>query len=68
MEIVPQEIPPVPVDKKTAKGTKAMSLTYRIPAPCTVKLLDGMDVVMQTRMLVYQLGRESTLPVNIIVM
>ena len=68
MEIVPQEVPSVPVDKKTAKGTKALSLTYRIPAPCTVKLLDGMDVVMQTRMLIYQLGRESTLPVNITVM
>ena len=67
MEIVPQEIPPVPVDKKTAKGSKALSLAYRIPAPCSVKLLDGMDVVMQTRMLVYQLGRESTLPVNITV-
>lgn len=67
LEIAPQEVPSVAVDKKDAKGTKAPSVTYRVPAACTVRLLDGRDVVMQSRMLVYQLGRESTCPVNVIV-
>lgn len=65
MEIVPQPVPAVELDKKTAKGVKTLSLTYRVPAACTVKLLDGMDVIMQTRMLIYQLGRECNLPVSV---
>ena len=66
LELVPQEVPSVPVDPKVAKASsKAVSVTYRIPAICTVRLLDGMNVVMQTRMPVYQLGMESTFPVNI---
>lgn len=68
LEIVPKEVPQAALEsKKDAKGTKVPSVTYRIPAACTVRLLDGMDVVLQTRMLVYQLGKESTLPVNIYV-
>ena len=66
LERVPQEVSSVPVDPKVAKASsKAVSVTYRIPAICTVRLLDGMNVVMQTRMPVYQLGMESTFPVNI---
>lgn len=67
LEIIPEKIAPVEVDVKDAKKAKAVSLVYRIPAVCTLRLLDGMNVVMQTRMPVYQLGRESTFPVNIAV-
>lgn len=63
MEIVPQPVPDVEIDKKAAKGSKTTSIVYRVPAACTVKLLDGMDVVMQTRMLIYQLGRECNIPI-----
>lgn len=63
MEIVPQPVPSADLDKKTSKGTKDLSVAYRVPAACTVKLLDGRDLIMQTRMLVYQLGRECNLPV-----
>lgn len=35
---------------------------YRIPAVCTVKLTDGVNVLLQSRMPVYQLGLESTFP------
>ena len=35
---------------------------YRIPAICTVKLTDGVNVLLQSRMPVYQLGLESTFP------
>lgn len=66
LELVPQEIPSVPVDEKAAKAaSKLLSVTYRIPSICTVRLLDGMNVVMQTRIPVYQLGRESTIPASV---
>ena len=35
---------------------------YRIPATCIVKLSDGVDVLLQSAMPVYQLGIESTFP------
>lgn len=65
MEIVPEPVPEADLDKKSAKGVKTLSIAYRVPAACTVKLLDGMDVIMQTRMLIYQLGRECNLPVSV---
>lgn len=67
MEFVPQEIAPVEepaeVDPKKVPATLAY---YRIPAICTVKLTEGVDILLQSRMPVYQLGVESTVPVNVI--
>ena len=67
MEIVPQvfEEPQVTsaLDEKTMKPVEAY---YRIPAICSVKLIDSGNVIMQTRLPIYQLGRESSLPVNVI--
>ena len=67
MEIVPQEFAEPEVtaalDEKSAKPVEAF---YRIPANCTVKLIDSGNVIMQTRFPIYQLGRESSLPVNVI--
>lgn len=67
MEIVPQEFAEPEVtnalDEKTMKQVEAY---YRIPAICMVKLIDAGDVIMQTRLPIYQLGRESSLPVNVI--
>ena len=66
MEIVPQTFaePEVTaaVDPKSAKA----EVYYRIPAMCSVKLINSGDVIMQSRIPVYQLGRESSLPANVI--
>ena len=68
MEIVPQAFAEPQVsaalDPKAVKP--AVEAYYRIPAVCTVKLIESGDVIMQARMPVYQLGRESSLPVNVI--
>ena len=64
MEIVPQAFAQPEV--KDEKKSKDVGVYYRIPAACTVKLLDGMDLIFQTRMPIYQLGPESSLPVNMV--
>ena len=43
----------------SAKGNVAH---YRVPASCSVRLSDGVNVLLQSRMPVYQLGIESTFP------
>ena len=67
IEFVPQEIAkleePAEVDPKKKPSVLAH---YRIPAVCTVKLFEGAELLLQTRMPVYQLGVEATLPVNVI--
>lgn len=71
MELIPQEFQQIPepvLDEKEAKKAVVPQVLayFRIPAACTVKLMDGVDVLLQTRMPVYQLGQESSLPVNVI--
>lgn len=67
MEIQPQVFaePEVsaPLDPKAIQPVEAY---YRIPAVCSVKLIDSGDVIMQSRIPIYQLGRESSLPVNVL--
>lgn len=60
------EFTPSPVNIPDARGTKpkANSAYYRVPATCTVKLTDGSDVLLQSRMPVYQLGVVSTFPLS----
>ena len=66
LEIVPQPVAPVPVDEKQLKKARGeVFVTYRIPAVCTVRLMDGMDEIFQSRVPVYQLGTESTFPAGI---
>lgn len=66
LEIVPQPVAPVPVDEKQLKKSRGeVFVTYRIPAVCTVRLMDGMDEIFQSRVPVYQLGTESTFPAGI---
>jgi hypothetical protein len=67
MEIVPQEFAEPKVTATVEeKKLQPVEAYYRIPSICTVKLIDSGNVLMQTRMPVYQLGRESSLPVNVI--
>jgi hypothetical protein len=73
MELVPQSFadPVQPEeDEKSKKGKdktkKEVLAYYRIPAICNVKLLDGGELLLQSRVPVYQLGREASIPVNVI--
>lgn len=67
LELVPQEIAQVDsLTEKQVKKSPASLCYYRIPTVCDVKLTEGQDVLIQTRMPVYQLGHESTLPINVI--
>ena len=61
LELVPQEISDPAGKGVTARGTVAV---YRIPSICTVKLLDGVDLLLQDRIAVYQLGREAYFPLS----
>ena len=48
---------PVP-EKREAK------VHFRIPAVCKVTIKNGVDILLQSRVPVYQLGHETSLPVN----
>lgn len=62
MEIEAQAVAAPSADVKTAaKGT---SVKYLIPATCTVRVKDGSDLLVQSRVPVYQLGVLSSMPVN----
>lgn len=67
MEIVPQEFMQPQVTEEEVKAVaRPVEAYFRIPAVCTVKLIDSGNVILQTRIPVYQLGQESSLPVNVI--
>ena len=66
MEIIPQVFADTEVTVEDAKNKKEVLAYYRIPAVCTVRLMDGANLLLQSRMPIYQLGRESSLPVNVI--
>ena len=66
MQITPQPFAQTEVAAEEAANAKAVLAHYRIPAVCTVKLMDGVNLLLQSRLPVYQLGQESTLPINVI--
>ena len=50
-------------DKKSgSKKSKVEVVNYRIPSICTVKIKNGADLLLQSRVPVYQLGQESSIP------
>lgn len=51
----------VPAKGASSKGT---FVRYRIPAICSVRLTDGVNLILQTRVPIYQYGLENTLPVS----
>ena len=55
-------VQPVSVPAGKSSPAKGNVAHYRIPATCEVKLSDGVNVLLQSRMPVYQLGVESTFP------
>lgn len=66
MEIVTQDFAQPEVTPLESRNAKEVEAYFRIPAVCTVKLIDSGNVLLQNRMPVYQLGKESSLPVNVI--
>ena len=59
------EIVPEPVANPDASASaKSNSARYRIPAICSIKLRDGVSVLLQTRIPVYQMGRDSSFPLK----
>ena len=68
LEITPVSIPDVKTSDTLSdtrkKSDKAYTIHYRLPAVCRMRLLeDGLPVV-ESRVPVYQLGRECEMPVN----
>ena len=61
IDITPEEIAATG-DPKSAKG--GASLVYRIPAICTVSLSDGTDVLLRSRLPIYQFGVDKTYPLK----
>ena len=66
MEIVPQAFAEPQMASGVVSNAKEVQVYYRIPAVCTVKIMDGTNLLLQSRMPIYQLGRERSLPVNVI--
>ena len=64
MEIVPQAF--AQPEAEPVKKSKTVLVHYRIPAACTVRLLDGTELLLQNRMPIYQLGQESSVPLEMI--
>lgn len=60
IEFVPQEVSGA---ASTSSGRSV--LYYRIPATCSVKLSDGAEVLLQSRMPVYQLGVTASYPITV---
>lgn len=57
------------VDKESqgepsAAGVDQKMLYYRIPATATLRILDGSQMLLQTRVPVYQLGSTASIPVS----
>lgn len=68
LEFTPVSVPDVkteaaPVDARK-KPEKVGTIHYRIPAICRLRLLESGTPLVETRVPVYQLGRESEMPIN----
>ncbi len=61
VDISPEEIAGN-AGSKAGKG--AGTIVYRIPAICSVKLSDGSDVLLTTRLPIYQFGVDKTYPIK----
>lgn len=47
--------------------TESDVIYYRTPATCVLKLMDGAEQLLQSRILVYQLGEISSFPTDVII-
>ena len=61
MEIIPQA---AAVPSEPSAASKVQTVKYLIPAVCTVKVKEGSELLIQSRVPVYQLGVLGSMPVN----
>ena len=69
IEIRPESIPDTDLryDTPSTKNPKDIrELNYRIPAICSVRLFDGDNTLVQTRIPIYQKGKIITFPISLI--
>lgn len=59
LQIDAQEVIGQPVPDKVKD-----CIIYRVPAVCDVKITDGVNVLLQSRMPIYQFGAEQYYPVK----
>lgn len=65
LEIIPEGISQPQNGTMGAKPDKNMLYaTYRIPAICLIRLTNGSETILQTRIPIWQFGKDSTLPVQ----
>jgi hypothetical protein len=62
VDIKPEEIAGADLPKAAGKG--AAAIVYRIPAICTVALSDGTDILLRSRLPLYQFGVDKTYPIK----
>ncbi len=55
------------VEKKGKSKEDRGSIFYRVPSICNVQLIDGQEVLMQSRVPVYQKGYTLTFPIEVLV-
>ena len=65
MEIVSQNFEQPETETVKSKGEL---VHYRIPAVSTVKIKNGAELLLQSRIPIYQLGQESSLPLAVTVL
>ncbi len=53
--------------KKKSKKEDIGSIFYRVPAICNVKVVDGQEVLLQSRVPVYQKGYTLTFPLDVLI-
>lgn len=58
LEVNPEAVP------AQAASRDRQAIRYRIPAVCSIKLMDGTKVLVQSRIPVYQMGVEAVYPAN----
>lgn len=64
VELVPESIADAPAVEITDKKMKLeQTIVYRIPAVCTVRLSDGSNTILNSRIPVYQLGSDEEYPI-----
>lgn len=61
LDLVPQTIVNA---TPSGKSSSVKVVYYKIPAVCSVKLSDGVNILLQSRVPVYQLGVESSIPIQ----
>ena len=64
VEIIPDAVKEVVLAPEEAAKKPAPSIRYRTPAICSIRLVQGKNIILQTRVPVYQMGVESSIPVS----